>query len=158
MPFPVSALRWQAPFTAADWLAVFIYVIVGPMIGLVAFRAAFGRLGDLTDVGPVYLIGGGPAAVCAVLSLLAARRWRAPWRRLLAAPAIGLVSGLVGIVPALVFIFGAAFRSGDLSFVWIAFGFSAALSLIASTLCTAIIESLRANGRRAFGVSTFRAD
>ena len=143
MPFPVAVLRWQVPLTALDGLAVFIYVVAGPLVGLLAFCIGFGSLGSASAILSAYLFGLGPAATCAGLSLLASRRLARPWHRLAAAPAVGIVSGLVGIVPFLVLMFGVTFRAEESWFLGLALGFSVGLSLVAATLCTAVIELVR---------------
>jgi hypothetical protein len=144
MPFPATALRSQALPALDTVLAFFIYVVVGPVAGLIAFSLYAGGLGPWLGLGSAYLFGLGPAATCAVLSLQAARRLRTPLHRLAVAPLIGALSGAVGLVPAYCLVFGVSFRPGEAWFLELVFGFSTVLSIFAAILCTAFIEAVKA--------------
>lgn len=89
----------------------FLYLMVGPLVGLLALQGClllagflFGQV-ELRIIAlipfmlPVaYVVGLPTAAVCMILSFLAARWLAEPWQRLAAAVPIGFISGMIGFM------------------------------------------------------------
>lgn len=139
----VLALRPVPLPSVGSLLAFLAFVVPGPAIGYLAFTFYGNHVEWITPV-MAYVFGGGPAATCAVISLLAWRRLRRPLWRLLAAAPLGAFSGVVGMLPAYWLFFGqSGLRQEDIWLVQLLFGFSVALSVIAALACTSIIELFR---------------
>ena len=150
MPVPALVARPFLLPSPGSLLAFLVFVVPGPAIGYLAFML-YGDHVEWISPGMAYIFGGGPAATCAVISLLAWHRLRRPLYRLLAAAPIGAFSGVVGMVPAYWLFFG---RSGptpdDTWLLQLLFGFSIVLSIIAALACTALIEAGRLACKRAW--------
>ena len=139
----VLALRPIPLPSVGSLLAFLAFVVAGPAIGYLAFSLYGDHVEWVTPV-MAYIFGVGPAATCAVISLLAWRRLRRPLWRLLAAAPLGAFSGIVGMLPAYWLFFGqSGLRQEDIWLVQLLFGFSVVLSVIAALACTSIIELFR---------------
>jgi len=143
MPVSAAALRPFRLVKAETGLAMAIYVVIGPLIGFLTLVAMGGGAPRWVNLMEAYTFGVGPAALCAILSLLAWQRLRHAALRLLAAPFIGAFCGVVGQLPAFLLVFGWQPASRDADFIQVFFGFSVIFSIVAALLCGVMIEIAR---------------
>ena len=143
MPLSAAAFRPYRRISAETGLAVAIYVLAGPLVGFLTLMVMGGGAPRWVNLVEAYIFGVGPAALCAVLSVLAWRRLRHAALRLLAAPFIGAVCGVIGQVPAYLLVFGRQPAMHDDAFIQVFFGFSVIFSVVAALLCGALIEIAR---------------
>jgi len=143
MPLSVTTFRPYPRISAETGLASAIYIVAGPLIGFLTLMVMGGGAPRWVNLVEAYIFGVGPAALCAVLSLLAWRRLPHAALRLLAAPFIGAFCGVVGQVPAYLLVFGRQPAMPDAEFIQVFFGFSVIFSVVAAVLCGALIEIAR---------------
>lgn len=143
MPLSAAAFRPYRRISAETGLALAIYIVAGPLVGFLTLMVMGGGAPRWVNLVEAYIFGVGPAALCAVLSLLAWHRLRHAALRLLAAPFIGAFCGVVGQVPAYLLVFGGQPAMHDADFIQVFFGFSVIFSVVAALLCGALIEIAR---------------
>jgi len=126
---------------ARDLQNLLFYVLAGPVIGLMA--SAHGSIPSQADLfGLAFMVGGGPALTCVVLTSVAARRVAGKGLRIFLSLPIGAVSGVLGILPFAAVFLHFDFSTETFSILRILLMLATFYSIAASLVCTAVMEWL----------------